>query len=63
MEVEISELTRPGMVIMPHGFGLTYQGSAVGANVNRLTSAGHRDRIAATPLHRRVPCRLEKMAR
>jgi len=60
VEVEISNFTRLGMVIMPQGFGLDFDGQSVGINVNLLTHAGHRDRIAGTPYHRRVPCRLEK---
>jgi len=62
VEVAISKLTRPGMVLLPQGFGLEFEGQCVGVNVNRLTSAGHRDRIAATPYHRRVPCRVEKIS-
>jgi anaerobic selenocysteine-containing dehydrogenase len=61
VEVEISNLTREGMVILPQGFGLDFAGESVGVNVNRLTHAGHRDPIAATPYHRRVPCRLERL--
>lgn len=62
VEVQVSKLTRPGMVLLPQGFGLDFEGKSVGVNVNRLTPAGHRDRIAATPYHRRVPCRLEKVS-
>ena len=62
VEVQTSGLTRPGMVLLPHGFGLDFEGESVGVNVNLLTQASHRDRIAATPCHRRVPCRLEKTA-
>jgi anaerobic selenocysteine-containing dehydrogenase len=58
--VQITQLTRPGMVLLPQGFGLDFEGNSVGVNVNLLTAAGHRDRIAGTPYHRRVPCRLEK---
>ena len=62
VEVEISRLTRPGMVLVPQGFGLDFgDGKKVGVNVNALTDAGHRDRLAGTPHHRRVPCRLEKL--
>ena len=57
--VEVTDTTRPGMVIMPHGFGLVFGGREHGVNVNRLTSARHRDPIAGTPLHRWVPCRVE----
>jgi hypothetical protein len=34
-------------------------GETYGVNVNQLTKNTHRDRIAATPLHRYVPCRIE----
>jgi anaerobic selenocysteine-containing dehydrogenase len=59
LELEVTRATRPGMVIIPHGFGLEYDGRVYGANVNRLTSAAHRDPLAGTPLHRYVPCRVE----
>lgn len=59
IELEVTESTRAGVVIMPHGFGLIYEGTAYGANVNRLTKNTHRDRLAGTPLHRYVPCRVE----
>jgi anaerobic selenocysteine-containing dehydrogenase len=58
-EIEVSRATRQGQVIMPHGFGLVYDGTKYGPNVNRLTKNSHRDRVAATPLHRYVPCRIE----
>jgi len=58
--VEISEIAAPGVIVLPHGFGLIYEGQEYGVNVNLLTSAKHRDRIAATPLHRSVPCRVSK---
>ena len=61
IEVEVTEAARKGQVIMPHGFGLVYDGVKYGANVNRLAKNTHRDRIAATPLHRYVPCRVEAL--
>lgn len=60
IELEVSEDTREGLVLMPHGFGLKHAGEVHGANVNVLTAAGHRDRLAGTPLHRYVPCRVER---
>ena len=60
VEIEISNLTTPGMVILPQGFGLNFKGRSFGVNVNLLTPASHRDPISAVPCHRRVPCRLEK---
>jgi len=59
-ELEVSGMVRPGMVLIPHGFGLNYNGTVYGLNVNRLTKNIHRDPIG-TPLHRFVPCRLEKV--
>jgi len=61
VEVQISPFTRAGMVLMPQGFGLDFGDEKVGVNVNDLTDAGHRDRLAGTPYHRRVPCRLERL--
>ena len=60
VEVELTALTRPGMVLLPQGFGLDFGDEPVGANVNWLTAAEHRDPIAATPYHRRVPCRVSR---
>ncbi len=60
-ELQVSESVRPGCVLIPHGFGLIYEGRAYGINVNRLTKNTHRDPIG-TPLHRFVPCRVEGMA-
>lgn len=59
IELEVTETTRPGYVVMPHGFGLVYEGSSFGANANRLAKNTHRDRLAATPLHRYIRCRVE----
>jgi len=57
--VEVSDIPPRGTVVLPHGFGLVHGGERVGVNVNQLTKNTHRDRIAATPLHRYVPCRIE----
>ena len=63
IEVEVTKDTRKGQVIIPHGFGLIYDGLKYDVNVNRLTKNTHRDRIAGTPLHRYVPCRVEAVLR
>lgn len=60
IELEVTENEREGHVTIPHGFGLVYQGKKFGANVNRLTKNTHRDRFG-TPMHRYVPCRIEKI--
>jgi anaerobic selenocysteine-containing dehydrogenase len=59
VELELDAASRPGTVIMPHGFGLEIPGGVYGANVNRLTKNTHRDPLAGTPLHRYVRCRVE----
>ena len=59
IELEIDDTTRPGYTMMPHGFGLVHQGKKHGANANRLAKNTNRDRLAGTPLHRYVRCRVE----
>jgi len=57
-ELQVTKQVRPGMVLIPHGFGLEYDGDIYGMNVNRLTKNTHRDPMG-TPIHRFVPCRVE----
>jgi anaerobic selenocysteine-containing dehydrogenase len=57
-ELEITDQVRQGTVLIPHGFGLIYDGEVYGINANRLTKDTHRDPLG-TPLHRYVPCRVE----
>jgi anaerobic selenocysteine-containing dehydrogenase len=59
IELKIDATTRPGYALMPHGFGLVHQGKKFGANANRLAKNTHRDRLAGTPLHRYIRCRVE----
>jgi anaerobic selenocysteine-containing dehydrogenase len=59
-ELQVSDQIRHGSVMIPHGFGLIYEGKSYGINVNRLTKNTHRDPIG-TPLHRFVPCRVEAL--
>ncbi|PKN66420.1 MAG: molybdopterin dinucleotide-binding protein [Deltaproteobacteria bacterium HGW-Deltaproteobacteria-12] len=58
IELEITDTAHRGHVVIPHGFGLVYNGKKFGANVNRLTKNTHRDQFG-TPIHRYVPCRVE----
>jgi anaerobic selenocysteine-containing dehydrogenase len=60
IELEVTDTTHIGQVVIPHGFGLVYNGSKYGANVNRLTKNTHRDQFG-TPIHRYVPCRVEAL--
>lgn len=57
-ELEITEQVRNGTVMIPHGFGLLYDGKVYGINVNRLTKNTNRDRFG-TPLHRYIPCQIQ----
>jgi anaerobic selenocysteine-containing dehydrogenase len=61
IELEVTDSAHPGHVVIPHGFGLDYVDTTYGANVNRLTKNTHRDQLAATPLHRYVPCKVEAL--
>jgi anaerobic selenocysteine-containing dehydrogenase len=58
IELEITDTARKGHVVIPHGFGLVYNGVQYGVNVNRLTKNTHRDQFG-TPIHRYVPCRVD----
>lgn len=60
IELEVTERTCRKYIIIPHGFGLEYQGKVYGANANRLSKNTHRDRFAGTPFHRYIPCSVEK---
>ncbi len=57
-ELQISNQVRGGTVLIPHGFGLIYDDTVYGLNVNKLTKNTNRDRLG-TPMHRFVPCRIE----
>jgi anaerobic selenocysteine-containing dehydrogenase len=58
IELEVTNTAHIGHVVIPHGFGLVYDGKKYGANVNRLTKNTNRDQFG-TPIHRYVPCRVE----
>lgn len=60
IELEITDTAHKGHVVIPHGFGMVYNGVKYGANVNRLTKNTNRDQFG-TPLHRYVPCRVEAL--
>jgi anaerobic selenocysteine-containing dehydrogenase len=59
IEMQTSDLAAPGHILVPHGFGLVHQGKTYGANTNRLAKNTNRDKIAATPLHRYIRCRID----
>jgi anaerobic selenocysteine-containing dehydrogenase len=53
--VEHYDALRPGVVTLPHGYGMQYGGEQNGPALNVLTETGHRDPIAGTPFHKYVP--------
>lgn len=64
VQVKVCNSMRPGVVSLPHGYGLDYpkeNGSraAQGPLINLLTDAQHCDPISATPYHKFVPVRLK----
>ena len=62
LELEVDPTTHEGYIMIPHGFGLIHEGKVYGANANRLAKSSHRDRLAGTPQHRYIPCRVEAVA-
>jgi anaerobic selenocysteine-containing dehydrogenase len=58
IEVEVTEMAHRGHLVIPHGFGMVYDGKVHGVNINRLTKSTNRDWLG-TPMHRYVPCRIE----
>jgi len=59
IELEVSDRTCRRYVVIPHGFGLEYQGKTYGVNANMLSSSSNRDRFAGTPYHRYILCRVD----
>jgi anaerobic selenocysteine-containing dehydrogenase len=47
IEHQVTRHTRPGYVMIPHGFGLVSNGERFGANANRLAKNTHRDNAFA----------------
>jgi len=58
IELEVTDTAHRGHVVIPHGFGMVYDGKVHGVNVNLLTKNTNRDWLG-TPMHRYVPCRVE----
>jgi len=61
--VELDDALRPGMVTLPHGYGMRYRGGPpVGPQINRLTTGNHCDPLARTPFHKHVPVTVTALA-
>ena len=62
--VAVTDEILPGVVSLPHGFGLEEPGEGEsrtrrGPAINHLTDAAHCDAIAKTPFHKYIPVRIE----
>jgi anaerobic selenocysteine-containing dehydrogenase len=59
--VDFDEGMRKGVVSLPHGYGMRFQGGEpIGPQLNMLISGEHCDPLSKTPYHKYVPIRLEK---
>ncbi|MFC3152710.1 molybdopterin-dependent oxidoreductase [Litoribrevibacter euphylliae] len=59
--VEVDDSVRTGMVTLPHGYGMQYDGDErQGPAVNLLTAADHCDPFSKVPYHKYVPVTLLK---
>ena len=65
MHVQTDDAMRPGCVVLPHGFGMSYPDPdnpdvlrTNGPSINELTDSSHCDPLARTPYHKYVPVRL-----
>ena len=59
--VEITWQTAPGYCMIPHHFGLQYEGRAHGMHINYLTDHQDLDELTGNAKWRYTPCRVEKI--
>lgn len=59
--VEYTWQTARGYCLIPHNFGLKFEGKTYGTHVNLLTDHHSMDEIAGNAIWRYVPCRVEKI--
>jgi len=60
--IEIDDSVRPGVLMLPHGYGARYKGLLpFGPEINQLTASGDCDPLARTPFHKYVPVRILKI--
>jgi len=61
VSIDLDEGMRKGVVSLPHGYGMRFQGGEpIGPQLNQLISGDHCDPLSKTPYHKYVPIRLEK---
>jgi anaerobic selenocysteine-containing dehydrogenase len=61
VHVLITDEQQPGVVSMPHGYGMVESGQTHGPAVNELTASEHCDELAKTPFHKHVPVRIRPL--
>ena len=59
--VEITWQTAPGYCMIPHHFGLQYEGEAHGMHINYLTDHRDLDELTGNAKWRYTPCQVEKI--
>jgi anaerobic selenocysteine-containing dehydrogenase len=60
--IEVDDTVRRGVVTLPHGYGMRYQGSGpIGPRINVLTSGDACDPSTKTPYHKYVPVHVRKL--
>ena len=59
--VEITWQTAPGYCMIPHHFGLQYEGRSHGMHINYLTDHRDLDELTGNARWRYTPCRVEKI--
>lgn len=58
--IEYTWQTSRGYCLIPHNFGLHFEGETYGTHVNKITDHKSCDEIAGNAIWRYVPCRVEK---
>jgi len=61
VRVLITDELQPGVLSMPHGYGMVAGDDSIGPAVNELTAAKHCDELAKTPFHKYVPVRIRAL--
>jgi anaerobic selenocysteine-containing dehydrogenase len=68
VRVHITDEVLPGLVSLPHGFGMTEPGGnanddrRVGPAINYLTASDHCDSISKVPFHKNIPVRIRPLS-
>ena len=63
VRVEITDELEPGVVSLPHGYGLDHsEDGRSGPRLNELTESAHCDGVAKTPFHKHIPVRVRPVS-